>query len=98
AFHVTGVQTCALPICHMPPSTVFSSQGIASTNGTMTPKVEAIPWLEKTVLGGMWLVVAVFLTTLDQYLPAPVLAALLMVVALARSEERRVGRCGCGWW
>ena len=56
-----------------------------TANGTMTPKVEAIPWLEKVVLGGMWLVVAVFLTTLDQYLPAPVLAAVLIVVALAQA-------------
>ena len=56
-----------------------------TANGTMTPKVEAIPWLEKSVLGGTWLVVAVFLTTLDQYLPAPVLAAVLIVVALAQA-------------
>src|SRR5690606_7788222 len=56
-----------------------------TANGTMTPKVDSLPWLEKAVLGGMWLVVAIFLTTLDQYLPAPVLAVLLILVALAQA-------------
>lgn len=68
-----------------------------TANGTMTPKVESIPWLERTSLGGMWLVVVIFMSTLDRYFPASMLAGLLMLTAALQALRAARWRIHVTW-
>src|SRR5207302_6162656 len=82
-FHVTGVQTCALPI-------YVVAYGIGSPAFAL-----AFVWACALVLGSRPTWIA-YLTALLIWLPFPVLQALFLLPAL-RSEERRVGKeCGAG--
>lgn len=53
-----------------------------TANGTMTPKAEAVPWLEKAALGSLWLCALLFLLRADIWLPGYLLAVLLCLTAL----------------
>lgn len=52
-----------------------------TANGTMTARVPNLEWLDKGVLGSTWLLVALFITTLDNRLPGWVMAAVCFVAA-----------------
>lgn len=61
-----------------------------TANGTMTPRVPNIEWLDKLTLGSTWLLVFLFITTLDQYVPALLMALICLVAGAAQAV--RVGR------
>src|SRR5690606_41111457 len=84
-FHVTGVQTCALPI------SIVGGRVLPmfSANGTQTKKVEAIVWLDRAALASLWLIFVLHFFALKHYLPPLAISGLF---ALSRSEERRVGK------
>lgn len=52
-----------------------------TANGSMTARVPNIEWLDKAVLGSTWLLVALFITTLDRRLPGLVMALVCFVAA-----------------
>ncbi|MCA6063744.1 NnrS family protein [Thalassolituus marinus] len=56
-----------------------------TANGTMTPKVESLPWLEKSVLISTWLIAALYLTRLDSVLPGWVMSLMLVLSAVAHA-------------
>lgn len=61
-----------------------------TANGTMTPRVANIEWLDKLTLGSTWLLVFLFITTLESYLPTLAMALICLVAAVA--QAMRVGR------
>src|SRR5436309_11094197 len=90
-FHVTGVQTCALPISEkeriLPVDTVADGEpvawGLERLRGRLAPML--------TEAGGERLVAALDGDTVAR--------AVNEVEQLVRSEERRVGKgCRSGWW
>lgn len=52
-----------------------------TANGSMTARVPNLEWLDKAVLGSTWLLVALFITTLDNRLPGVVMALVCFVAA-----------------
>ncbi|MGX5915361.1 NnrS family protein [Aliidiomarina sp. Khilg15.8] len=56
-----------------------------TANGTQTPKVAPILWLDRVALGSLWLLVAIHLFFLTSYLPAWLLAGLFGVSAVAHA-------------
>lgn len=52
-----------------------------TANGTMTARVPNLEWLDKGVLGSTWLLVALYITTLDNLLPGLVMALVCFVAA-----------------
>ena len=56
-----------------------------TANGTMTARVPNIEWLDKAVLGSTWLLVALFITTLDRQLPGVVMALVCFVAAAVQA-------------
>lgn len=54
-----------------------------TANGTSTPRVRPIAWLDKLALGSLWLVFALHFFLLVQYVPSMVMSALFAVAALA---------------
>lgn len=55
-----------------------------TANGSMTPKVEPLPWLEKLVLFSSVLLLLLFVSRLYQQLNDTVMAALLLLAAVAQ--------------
>jgi len=54
-----------------------------TANGTQTPKVTPIVWLDRIALGSLWLVFAVHFLNLHTLLPSPIMAALFGISAVA---------------
>lgn len=54
-----------------------------TANGTMTPKVQPIVWLDRIALGSLWLIFAVHFLNLHTLLPNEVMAVLFGVSAVA---------------
>lgn len=54
-----------------------------TANGTMTPKVQPIVWLDRIALGSLWLIFAVHFLNLHTLLPNLLMAVLFGVSALA---------------
>lgn len=54
-----------------------------TANGTHTPKVEPVPWLEWLTLGAMWLIALIYVTHSVSLLPAQFLAVLFAVASLS---------------
>lgn len=52
-----------------------------TANGAGLPRVPSIEWLDKAVLGSMWLLVALFVTTLDGMFPRWLMGLLCFVAA-----------------
>src|SRR5207237_4481564 len=90
---VTGVQTCALPICApaaFPSHSVdrdASPPGIKDTVNALRRALDAA-----AALAAVGVVVAALAT--EGTRPAPLAAALFTLLLFARSEERRVGNVG----
>src|SRR5439155_13376311 len=81
--HVTGVQTCALPICFTDNSSTIS--------GTITNGV--------TVTGPDLVNVSANLNSIYAPVTNNFGQTNLVLTISARSEERRVGKeCRAGWW
>lgn len=68
-----------------------------TANGSMTPKTEALPWLEKLVLGASWLLLVIYLLRLDLLLPPFVLALLLVLTAASQALRIARLRIGVTW-
>lgn len=58
-----------------------------TANGTNTPKVVPLAWLEKTTLASAGLIAAIFITGAVQVLPNPLIAALFAIAALANATR-----------
>lgn len=56
-----------------------------TAGGTKTVKTAPLAWLEYTVLGSMWLIVALYLTRINNYLPQSVVALVFTVAAAANT-------------
>lgn len=54
-----------------------------TANGTMTPKVQPIVWLDRIALGSLWLIFAVHFLNLHTILPSQVMVFLFTVSAIA---------------
>ncbi|RUO43084.1 NnrS family protein [Aliidiomarina taiwanensis] len=54
-----------------------------TANGTQTPRVQPVAWLDKLALGSLWLIFALHFFLLVQYIPSAVMSALFAVAALA---------------
>jgi uncharacterized protein involved in response to NO len=54
-----------------------------TANGTMTPKVQPIAWLDRIALGSLWLIFAVHFLNLHTLLPSQVMVFLFTVSAVA---------------
>jgi len=54
-----------------------------TANGTSTPRVQPLAWLDRLSLGSLWLVFALHFFLLVQYIPGPVMVALFSVAAIA---------------
>ncbi|MDO8860371.1 NnrS family protein [Haliea sp. E1-2-M8] len=55
-----------------------------TANGTGTPKVEPLPWLERVALGCLWLIFALHFLALAPRMPSSALALLFAVAALSQ--------------
>src|SRR5690606_40446083 len=92
-FHVTGVQTCALPI---------SAQGRELMTDILMPALS--PTMEEGVLSKWHVKVGDTISAGDVIAEIETDKATMEVEAVdegevARSEERRVGKeCGSAWW
>src|SRR5207302_2335223 len=89
-FHVTGVQTCALPICSLLRGTGF----VRSGSDFRAPGFEMKPARGTTVIASILLIACLNGTvfTLGR-------VDRLRTGASLRSEERRVGKeCRSRWW
>lgn len=53
-----------------------------TANGTKTPKVEALVWLDRAALGSLWLIFVLHFFSLASLLPASLLSALFALSAL----------------
>lgn len=53
-----------------------------TANGTQTPKVNVIPWLDKYALLSVWLLFALHLLTVTRFIPASVLSVLFGISAV----------------
>jgi len=53
-----------------------------TANGTMTQKVQALPWLDKMALGSLWLIFAVHFLNLHTLLPSQVMVVLFAFCAI----------------
>src|SRR2546425_6414500 len=85
---VTGFQTCALPISPSPRRSSVSASSAMSTTPLSTPRA----LLEPVASEGGVVDIAELAETLERR------GDLLLVVALLRSEERRVGKeCRSRW-
>src|SRR5207302_3536968 len=83
-FHVTGVQTCALPISPLPPTTL----SIVFVDNRLLP-VEVATSIATAVPASPPRPPVVVVALPPPAPPDPPV----------RSEERRVGKeCRCGWW
>src|SRR5439155_15661964 len=89
--HVTGVQTCALPIS---PGDQHAHDRLASFHQRMAVPEALVPLcppLQKTGPSP--------LQPVAPYRPPPLVAKVRQVLCRIRSEERRVGKeGGLGWW
>lgn len=56
-----------------------------TANGSGTPRVMNLEWLEKSVLGSTWLFVMLFITTLHTLLPAWLMGLLCLVTAVLQA-------------
>ncbi|RUO72316.1 NnrS family protein [Pseudidiomarina sediminum] len=54
-----------------------------TANGTQTPRVNALPWLDRLALAPLWAIVVLHLTMLSGALPAVALAALYAIAGVA---------------
>ncbi len=64
-----------------------------TANGTRTPRVNAWPWLDRSALGGAWLIFLLHFLQLQNDVPAAVLSGLCGLTALLLAL--RVGRLKC---
>ncbi|SDB39727.1 uncharacterized protein involved in response to NO [Pseudidiomarina indica] len=62
-----------------------------TANGTMTPKVQPIVWLDLLALGSLWLIFILNITLISSQLPAGVMGALYAFAALTLAWR-------CGRW
>src|SRR5690606_40974075 len=92
-FHVTGVQTCALPIFDLPPGKplyllIPAAQHVLTVrlDGRRVPGTENQPWSEPAV-GSSYVL---------QLPPTAAGSGVLEITLARRSEGRRVGKGGCG--
>src|SRR5690606_40404119 len=94
-FHVTGVQTCALPICLTSTAAVVPVRLIRGDAGVPVTTTVASQWR-----ANVWVCLAgshVAAHRAETARAAFLRASAALVVRL-RSEERRVGNvCRCGW-
>src|SRR5690606_41145988 len=84
-FHVTGVQTCALPIYHLIDQPIIRSENVTvtSASGIHATTMAEYAFMMMLALGHR-LLTAIRLQSEAEW---------------ARSEERRVGKeCRSGWW
>lgn len=58
-----------------------------TANGTQTPKVAAIIWLDRAALSSLWLIFALHFFALTSYLPAGVISVLFAVSALLNAAR-----------
>lgn len=56
-----------------------------TANGTRTPKVEPLPWLEYAALGSTWGLFALFVTGAVYYLPSVFIGSLLILCAVTHA-------------
>src|SRR5690554_7927189 len=56
-----------------------------TANGSGTPRIMNLEWLEKSVLGSTWLFVMLFITTLHTLLPAWLMGLLCLVTAVLQA-------------
>src|SRR5690606_39491551 len=97
-FHVTGVQTCALPIsAGLSPKQLVDLSALTDVGSTGAPlPEEGFEWVYESVSPNVLLGSVSGGTDLCT---AFVLSCPLLDVHAGRSEERRVGEaCGCRGW
>lgn len=78
----TGSQSAVLLITLL--MTVIGGRVIPmfTANGTRTARVNPVPWLDRAAVLSLWLLFALHLLTLVQFIPAPVLSVLFAIVAV----------------
>src|SRR5690606_41087761 len=95
-FHVTGVQTCALPICTIAIVGFSTDPDARGGFGPFAPGFRVVPFGDAAAFEA-----AITPNTVG-FLVEPIQGEAGVVIPPAgyfRSEERRVGKeCGCGWW
>src|SRR5690554_954471 len=54
-----------------------------TANGTQTPRVKPVPWLDQLTLGSLWLIFALHFFLLVQHIPSMAMSVLFAIAALA---------------
>src|SRR5690606_39809821 len=94
-FHVTGVQTCALPILVDDGLEMFFSSATAAETALSMPRLRSIGFMPAAT-AFMPSRMNAWASTVAVVVPSPALSEVLEATSLTiRSEERRVGK---EWW